>query len=93
MFLHDPLYPCTILEEYLASSFVFYLANCDYLHMDMSSDIRRKVASLNSRIASLYVASARSGRVVPENSRIALVILQRALDLGGYYRLKPHATA
>ena len=55
-------------------------------------DIQKKVASLNSRIAFfvLYLASARSGRVVPENSRVALVIFQRALDLGGYCRLQPH---
>ena len=76
--LHDPLYSCSILEEYLTSSFVFYVANCASVHTDKSSDLRKKAASLNSRIASLYVASARSRRVVAENSRITLVVLQRA---------------
>ena len=83
VFLHDPLYSCTILEEYLTSSFVFSLANGALVHTNESSDIQKTVASLNLRIATLYVASARSGKVVPENSRIHLVFLQRVLDLGG----------
>ena len=40
-------------------------------------------AALTSRVASLFAGSARSGRVVLENSRIALPSYsQRALDLG-----------
>ena len=70
VFLHGPLYSCTTLEMYVTSSFVFYLANCAFVNTDKLSDMRKKVSFLNSRIASLYGTSARSGRVVPENLRI-----------------------
>ena len=56
--LLDPLNCCTAVH-YLT---VFSLANCVFVH------IRKKVASLYSRIASLYLASVRSGRVIHENS-------------------------
>ena len=83
--LLDLLFSCTVVH-YLT---VFSLANCTFVHTDKSSDIRKKVASLNSRIASLYVASARLGSVVPENSR-SQVIRRGLLIWRGHYRLKPH---
>ena len=83
--LFDPLYCCTAVH-YLT---VFSLANCDLYTRTKSSDIRKKVASLNSCITSLYVASARSGRVVPENSR-SQVIRSGRFNWGGYHRLKSY---
>ena len=50
----------------------------------------RNLHTVTSRIASLFVASARSGRAVPENSRIALVIRNGRWTWGGYNRCGPH---
>ena len=43
-------------------------------YTDYTISIRRKLRLLTPPIASLFAASACSGRVVPENSRMALVI-------------------
>ena len=74
MFLHDPFVLLTVLE-YATHSFISFLANCDFI--TQSSDIRKKFAYLNPRIAA---ASVRSRRIVPENSR-SPSYLQRALDM------------
>ena len=52
--------------------------------------IGRNVYLLTSRIASLVAASARSGRVVPEDSRIALVIRSARWTWEEYYHCSPH---
>ena len=46
----------------------------------------RKLHFLTSRIATLSTASARSGRVLPENSSIAIVVGSERWNWGGYYR-------
>ena len=84
MFLHDPLYSCTILE-YLTTSFVLSSRNMLLLH-----GVVFDLYILTLHMASLFVASARSGRIVPKNSRIAPVIRNGRRTRGGYYRCWPY---
>ena len=86
VFLHDPLYSCTILlEEYLRSSVVHSSRTVLLLH-GMVFDLHL----LTSHIFSLFVASALSGRVVHKNSRLAPVIRSGRWTWGGYYRCWPY---
>ena len=59
-----------------APHIIFYLfpANCAFVTRTNQVVFERNLYFLTLRIASLFAASARSGRVVAENSRIALVI-------------------
>ena len=72
--------------QYLTYSFVYFIANCAFVTRTNRVVFERNLHLLTLRIASLFAASARSGRVVPENSRIALVICSRRWTWGGYYR-------
>ena len=63
--------PCTAVH-YLAVSF---LANCALVtRTNRVVVFERNLHLLTSRVAPLSTASARSGRIVPENSRTVLVI-------------------
>ena len=53
---------------------------------DLVMVFERNLHLLTSHIASLSAANTPSGRVVSENSRVALVIRSELWDWGGYYR-------
>ena len=76
-----PMVPCTTVAQYQSTWHIVLLFPCEFCFCYTD------LYFLTSRIASLYAASARSSRVVVVSSRIALVICQRALNVGGYYRL------
>ena len=52
--LIDPLYRCTTVQ-YLTYNLVFFLLKCYFVHMDESSDIQKTFASLNPRIALIWL--------------------------------------
>ena len=77
MVLHDLLYSCTTLEEYLASNFVLSSRTVLLLY-----GVVFDFYILTPHIASLLVASAHSGKLVPKNSCIGPSYLNGALDSG-----------
>ena len=80
------LYCCSTVLEYLTYRFFIFLAICTFVARTNRVVFERNLQILTSRKASLFVASARSGRVVPKNSHIPLVIRSGRWTWGGYYR-------
>ena len=70
VFLRGPVYCCTVPDV----KFCLFLANCAVVTRTNRVVFERNLYLLTLRIALLLAASSSSGRVVPENSRIALVI-------------------
>ena len=73
VFLRDPLHCCTVFQ-YLIYIIWSLSRECAFVTRTTRVVFESNLHFLTSRIASLFAASARSWRVVLENSRIALVI-------------------
>ena len=81
-FLRGSLYCCT----YLTYSFVPFVVNRAFVTRTNQVVFERYFHLLTLRIALLFAASARSGRIALEKSRLALVIRSGRWTWGGYYR-------
>ena len=84
LFLHDPWYSCTILE-YLTCSFALSSRAVLLLH-----GVVFDLHLLTPYITSFFVSSARLGRIVRKNSRIAPVVQSRHWTWRGYYYCWPY---